>query len=138
VIQLVVFEAVIINLISTIVFIGVNGLILWFVSRWMHFIEKSPKTAFFVSAIAGAVGFVLNLTQVIISALSKTIAFSIIAFIVNVAVFVLLIMKFYRIRVFKAGIVWAVIFAVDLLIGFLLGILLALFAGALRFGGVIY
>ncbi len=126
-----VLTSIMISLISSLVFLGVNGLILLWVSRWIAFKKQDPKTAFSVSGIAAAVSFVLSLIPIISYTLSTNLFFGILIFIVNTLVLIWLIVRFYKIELLKALLVWAIIFIVDIVIGFILGIILAAFAGAL-------
>ena len=135
-----VFVPIIISLVSALIFIGVNGLILWWVSRWFKFAKQDSKTAFSVSAIAGAVTFVLGLIPLVAYTLTTNLVFGIAVFIVNAGVLVWLIMKYYKATTLKALLVWVIIFGIDIVIGFILGIILAVFSGALGpgLGGVVY
>jgi len=137
---MVVLEAIFISLVSTLIFIGINGFILLWISRWFAFKKQDSKTSYSVAGIAGAVSFVLSLIPIAISALAGSLLFSIVLIVVNALILIWLIMKFYNLKFLKAGLAWIIIFVIDIIIGFILGLILALIAGALGpgFGAIIY
>ena len=122
---------ILINLISSAVYVAINGLILWWLSKLFKLNAKNPwKLAYTVALFAGIVSFVLGLFPIFITALTGLTA-TIIFFVINAAVLVYLIMRFYKLEIGKSILIWLGVFIADLIIGFIIGLVIGLISGLL-------
>ena len=120
-----IFGDIILNFISAAIFVGINGLVLWWLSGLFKLKNRRPKIAFTVALYAGIVSFILALFPSIIPVLAAIIP-TLIFFVINAAVLIYLIMRFYKIMIGKAIIMWLGIFIVNVIIGFLIGLIIGI------------
>lgn len=121
--------AIIVSLISTIIFIVVNGLVIWLsATKIFNFRDQSPRTAFVVAAIAGIISFILSLIPVFITSINAAVAINIILFIVNAIILIYLLKRYYDISWGSAVLAWVIVLVVDIVLGFLVGLLLGALA----------
>ena len=120
-----------INLISSAVYVVVNGLILWWLSKLFKLNAKNPwKLAYTVALFAGIVSFVLGLLPVFFISMAGLVP-TIIFFVINAVVLVYLIMRFYKLEIGKSILIWLGVFIADLIIGFIIGLVIGLISGLL-------
>ena len=119
-----------INFISAVVFVGINGVVLWWLTLKLFKLKiKEPwKLAYTVALYAGIVSFVLGLFPVFISVLAS-IAATVVFFLINTIVLIYLIMRFYKQEIGKSVLIWLGVFIADLIIGFVIGLIIGLIVG---------
>ena len=119
-----------ISLLATILFIGINTLVLWLLANYfLNWQDKSVQTAFKTALVVGIITFILN---IITSFTSGTFAklLTAIIFILNIIIFIYFIKRFYNhTNLVQPLIGWLCLFIVDLILGFLAGIVLMLMFG---------
>jgi len=129
------FAALGISLLATLLFIGINTLILWFLTNYLlNWQDKSVETAFKTAVIVGLITFVLNIIASFTTGSFATIL-GVIIFIINIIILLYFIKRFYYhtnwVEPLKA---WICLFIVDIILGFLVGIVLT--SLGLVFGGI--
>ena len=122
---------ILINLISAIVFIAVNGLVLWWLARLFKLKVKEPwKLAYKVALIAGIVSFILGFFPILIIALAGLTG-TLIFFVINAIVLIYLITRFYKLALGRSILMWLGVFIADLIIGFIIGLIIGIISGLL-------
>jgi hypothetical protein len=122
---------ILINFISALIFVAVNGLVLkWLAGLFKLNVKESWKLAYTVALFAGIVSFVLGFFPIFIVSLAGLTA-TIIFFAINAVVLVYLIMRFYKLEIGKALLMWLGVFIADLIIGFVIGLIIGLISGLL-------
>ena len=114
-----------ISLLATILFIGINTLILWFLSNYfLNWQDKSVETAFKTALSVGIIIFVLDLIASFTSGNFSKIT-SIIVLIINIVLTIYFIKIFYYHKDWVQPIIaWVCLFVVDFILGFLVGVIL--------------
>jgi hypothetical protein len=112
-----------VNIISTVIFIAVNGVVLWWLASKLFKIKvKEPwKLAYKVAIIAGIIAFLLGLFPVFITAMANLI-WVLIFFVINAIVLIYLIMRFYKLPIGRSALMWLGVLIADIIIGFVIGV----------------
>ena len=115
-----------INIVTIVIIIFINALALWFTAQKLlsadrDSAKKGFKTALSVSFVAGAVSFVLSLFPTFNPVLVGNALLNLLFFVINAAVLLWLIRKFYELSWGKSTLAWLVVTIVGFVLGFILG-----------------
>jgi len=117
-----------INIVTIVIIIFINALALWFTAQKLlganvsrDSAKKGFKTALSVSFVAGAVSFVLSLFPTFKPVLVGNALLNLLFFVINAAVLLWLIRKFYELSWGKSALAWLIVTIVGFVLGFILG-----------------
>lgn len=114
-----------INIVTIVIIIFINALALWLTAQKLlgagNSAKKGFKTALSVAFVAGAVSFVLSLFPTFKPVLVGNALLNLLFFVINAAVLLLLIRKFYELSWGKSALAWLIVTIVGFVIGFILG-----------------
>jgi len=115
-----------INIVTIVIIIFINALALWFTAQKLlsadrDSAKKGFKTALSVSFVAGAVSFVLSLFPTFNPVLVGNALLNLLFFVINAAVLLWLIRKFYELSWGKSALAWLIVTIVGFIFGFILG-----------------
>jgi predicted DNA repair protein MutK len=131
--------AVLLSLVTTVIFWALNGLILRFVANWLDFDDDTFATAYKTAGLAAIVSFLLSLIPTAFSSffleLGRVTAFLVngVFILVNAFIFVWLIQRMYYQTWGKSAIAWLILFVANIILGFIVGLLIAALATAFAF-----
>ncbi len=114
-----------ISFIASILFIGINTLILWLLTNYiLNWRDKTIETALKASSIPILIIFVLNIIASFTSGSFATIL-AVVIFVLNILIFLYFIKNYYNhenwVEPLKA---WICLLVIDIILGFLVGIVL--------------
>ncbi len=115
-----------INIVTIVIIIFINALALWFTAQKLlsadrDSAKKGFKTALSVSFVAGAVSFVLSLFPTFNPVLVGNALLNLLFFVINAAVLLWLIRKFYELSWGKSALAWLIVTIVGFIFGFIIG-----------------
>jgi hypothetical protein len=128
--------AVLLSLVTTVIFWALNGLILRFVAKWLDFDDDTFATAYKTAGLAAIVSFLLSLIPTAMASFFLTVgrvaAFFInsVFIVANALIFVWLIQRMYYQTWGKSAIAWLILFVANIILGFIVGLLIAALATA--------
>jgi hypothetical protein len=131
--------ATLVSFVTSAIFFALNGLILKFIAGWLKFDDDTFGTSFTVAGYAAIVSFVLSLIPTFFASFFLTVGqivaliINLVFIVVNAAVFVGLIRKFYEQTVGKALLAWFILFVINIILGMIVGLVIGALTTAFAF-----
>jgi len=124
-------SAVILSLVSSIIYFGFNGLVIWGVIRLMRFRRQGLRSAFLLSGIAAGVSFPMSLIPTFMGTIDLSVWLNVGMFLVNTGVFLYAAHWVFDESVARLAGLWGFVFIADFVFGIIVSLILGLVMSAL-------
>lgn len=117
-------STIIVSIISMVIIVFVNAFALWLAADKILGVRKGFRTALQVAVVSGLLSFLLSIIPTFRPTLVGNVLMSVVFFLVNAAVLIFLIHKFYRLHWSKTLLAWLIVTVVGFIVAFIVGALI--------------